>query len=997
MSSVAAVQLSVIGALIGLAPSAVLGQTLARAPASVPAAAPAAAFTDVASADAAAADAVPDIVVTGSRIARPDFAAPNPITSYGAAAINQSGNTNLTDFLLRIPALSGSLDRSQTAGFNALNRNAFGGAGLNELNLRNLGTNRTLVLVDGRRHVAGEFNTAAVDIGSIPTDLVQRVDVLTGGASAVYGADGVSGVVNFILRRDLDGVLARAQLGISENGDGANRFASLALGHNFADGRGNITLAYEFNNDDALRNDDRQYLTRPFRQYIVSNTANPGGTNPKLPANILVGDLRYAGESFNGAVDINGDGVPDFDGNGQPYNPGQPISFYAVGGSSTPVAGFVGDLLPASRRHAVNLLTHFDFSDAFKLSFEGKFVESHARTSDLFTAELPATIAAGNPFIPASIRPFVTPAGLTITRDNADFPRHGEDDRRRTLRGVVDVSGRINSHASYDIYYEYGRTETRITKLGDRLNDRMLAALDVVTDPRTGQPVCRSSIDPTAATATGAVTFTPGPNSACSPLNLFGFGSPSRAALGFVVFNDISTTTITQQVANASLNGDFGALFKLPGGPVAFSIGGEYRRETSRFNPNAALVAGQFYQFDEPTPVIASRGSFDVKEAFAELNAPVLSGVPFAETLSVGAAARYSSYSTIGSTTAWRFDGVYAPIRDISIRGSYSTSVRAPNIGELFAPLSASQNFFNDPCDPTNLANGTSFRAGNCSALLRGLGVDLATFSPLTNNISASTVFGTVSGNPNLASETARTWTAGVVLRPRFLPGFTAAIDWYDINLRGAINVSGAQQLAELCVDQPTTTNVFCQSIRRARGTGFINGYAVQPQNVARFRTAGADLNLDYIIRTDKAGDFDLRFVGGYLNRSEQIGTPGAAVENDVDQPNRPRFQFTLSPTWTVGGFTLAYNLRWNDATRRFTKATTDGTPNYAPANLLRYSEVWQHDVQIEYRLPQGLALYAGVNNLTNQRPDPDATNLPVSPLGRFLYVGAKLKLDRDR
>ena len=958
----------------------------------VPPAAPAAGtVTALAEAPDASAD---EIIVTGSRVARSEFAAPNPITSYNAAAIQESGNTNLTDFLLRVPALSNSLDRSQTSGFNALNRNPFGGAGLNELNLRNLGTNRTLVLVDGRRHVAGEFNTAAVDIGSIPTDLVERVDVLTGGASAVYGADGVSGVVNFILRRDLDGVRARAQSGISGEGDAANKFAAIAVGRNFAEGRGNITLSYEFNQDDRLRNDDRLYLTQPFRQYLVTNNANLNG-NPNLPLNVLVGDLRYANESPNGAVDVNGYGIPDFDGNGAVYNPGTRVGYYTTGGSSTPVAGFVGDLLPETTRHAVNLLGKYEFSDAFKVSLEGKFVESRARTFDLYTGEFPAFISADNPFIPASIRPFVTESGLTINRDNFDFDRHGEADRRRTYRGVVDVSGRIGSHASYDAYYEYGRTETRITKLNDRLNDRMLAALDVVTDPRTGQPVCRSTIDPTAATALGAVTFAPGANSGCAPLNLFGSGSPSRAALDFVELSHDSTTVITQQVANAAINGDFGGLFKLPGGPVGFSIGGEYRRETSQFDPNAYLTQAQFYQYDEPSPVTPSRGSFDVIEAFAELNAPILSGVRFAETLSVGAAARYSHYSTIGNTTAWQFNGVYAPVRDISFRGSYSKSVRAPNIGELFAPASPSQYFFSDPCDPTNLRNGTSFRNANCAAILTGLGVNPATFSPLTNPIAASTVFGTVSGNPSLAPETARTLTAGAVLRPRWIPGLTVALDYYDIKLRGAINVPGAQQLAELCVDQPSTANAFCQAIRRASSTGFINGFTVQPQNVSQFRTSGVDLNLDYLLRTDRAGTFDFHLVGGYLDRSDLIGTPGAPVQSDVGRPNRPQWQFTLSPTWNIGAFTLAYNLRWIDGTRRYTQAETDGSPNIAPANLLRYSEVWQHDVQVEYALPEGLSVYAGVNNLNAQRPDPDATNLPISPVGRFLYVGVKLKLDR--
>lgn len=929
-----------------------------------------------------------EILVTGSRIARSEFAAPNPITSFDAAAIQNSGNVNITDFLLRVPALSASVDRTQTSGYNSVYRDPYGGAGLNELNLRGLGTTRTLVLVDGRRHVAGEANTAAVDINSIPTDLISRVDVLTGGASAVYGADGVSGVVNFILKRDLDGVLARAQNGISERGDAGQRFVSVALGHNFASGRANLTAAYEFNAEDPLANDDRAYLRRDQRKYLVTN---PDGTSP---TNVLVGDLRYADQSINGAISFDPSYFPVFDGNGQPYVRGRPVSYYYTGGSSVPVAGFVGDILPRTRRHAVNLLGHYDVSEAFKISVEGKYVRSDARTSDQITGDYPDTILPDNPFIPASVRPFVPATGLFVTRINQDYGRHGEDDRRQTYRGVIDVSGRVTGHARYDVYYEYGETDTRITRLNDRLNDRYLAALDAVIDPSTGQPTCRSNINPAAAA--GAVTFTPGPNSGCAPLNIFGSGSPSAAAKAFVLYDGVSHSAITQQVANGSLSGDFGALFRLPGGPVQFSLGGEYRRETSRFSPDSYLVRNLYYQFDEYTAagtIPSSYGAFDVKEAFGELNVPILAHARFAETLSVGAAGRYSNYSTKGGTNSWQFNGVYAPVRDLTIRGSYSKSVRAPNIGELFSPASSLQNFFGDPCDPNNVNLGAPSRAANCTALLTSLGVNPSTFAPLKQGISASTVFGTSTGNPTLSPETARTWTAGVVLRPRWLRGLTASFDWYDITLSGAISLQDPQALAQLCVDQLTINNVFCGGISRARGTGYINGFNVRPENVSQFRTSGADLNLDYLIRTPHTGTIDLRFVGGYLDRAAFINTPGAAVEDRVDQPNRPKFQFNLSPTWTIGQVTLSYNLHWQDRTRRYLKAITDADPNYALAGLLRYSELWQHDVQIEYHVPRYGAIYAGVNNLSGQRPDADASNLPISPVGRFIYVGVKIAL----
>ena len=933
-----------------------------------------------------------EIVVTGSRIARPEFAAPNPITSFTAAAIQQSGNTNVTTFLERVPALTGSRDFTQSSGGNAVYQTPFGGAGLNELNLRNLGTNRTLVLVDGRRHVAGETNSAAVDINSIPTDLIQRVDVLTGGASAIYGADGVSGVVNFILKRDFDGISARSQFGISGRGDAANRFGSITVGRNFADGRGNITLAYEYNADDPITNDDRRYLRQDRRQYLIPNDAS--GADPSLPHYVLVGNLRYPNESPSGAVDVNGDGVADFNGLGQKYRPGTPVSYYSTGDSDdTPVAGFYsGDLAPRIRRHDVNLLTHYDVSDAFKLSLQGKFVQVDARTFDYFNSTYGYSIGIDNPTMPAAIRDAAIAAGsdsVTINRDDLDYGRHGEDDRRRTYRGVIDATGRISDHATYDAYYEYGRTDVRITKLNEILLDRYQAALDVVRNPANGQLVCRSTLDPSAAA--GAITFTPGASSGCVPTTLFGPGPVDPRALAFFQVNDVSHASITQQVANASISGDFGQFFRFPGGPLQFSFGGEYRRETSRFDPSANFLAGAIYTYNEPSGVVASGGRFDVKEAFGELNAPILQGQRFAETLSVGAAYRYSSYSTIGSTNTWQVNGVYAPVRDVTFRGSYGKAVRAPNIGELFQPTTGQSNFVVDPCTPQELVHGTQYRQANCVALLARYGV-----TPNGGLQTGSNVLGIQSGNVNLKAETARTWTAGVVLRPRWVRGLTVSVDWYDINLKNAINQPTAGDLPGLCVDQPTLDNQFCGLVTRDPATGRIVSYTVQPENVAGFRTAGADLNLDYLVRTARAGTLDFRFVGGYLHRLTFIALPGAPITNNLDQFGRPKWNFNFSPTWTIGGLTVSYNLRWFDKTRTQALQTTDADPDYAPAAQLRYSALWQHDLQLEYQLKNGLALYTGVNNLTDQKPDPgNAINAPISALGRYLYVGARMNFGR--
>ena len=980
-------------ALLAVAPDIACAQS-----ASVPPTLPAASTTTAAA--AAAPSASDEIVVTGSRIARKEFAAPVPIISFNAAAIEESGNVNLTNFLERVPALTGSRDFTQTSGGNAVFAQPFGAAGLNELNLRNLGVNRTLVLVDGRRHVAGEPNSAAVDVNSIPTDLVERVDVLTAGASAVYGADGVSGVVNFILKRDFEGVRARTQFGISDQGDAGNRFASIAAGKNFAGGKGNITVAFEYNEDDPLANNDRDYLRGDRRQYLIPNDASTA-TNG-LPHNILVGNLRYINESPIGAVSIDGGNSFTFNGLGQPYHHGTPAAYYSLGGDDTPVAGFYsGDLAPKLRRTDVNVLTHYDFSDAFKVSLDAKYAETRATTSDYFNSIYGQQVTLDNPFLPATIRNAALAAGdgsVLVNRDNLDYPRHGETDLRKTYRGVLDLSGRIGEHARYDAYAEYGQTDVDITKLHEIYADRYQAAIDTITNSATGQPVCRSNLYP--VTAVGAKTFMPGPNSGCLPVNLFGPGPISSAAFGFFDANDLSRASISQTVGNASVSGDFGRFFSLPGGPVQFSFGGEYRRETSRFDPSANFVNAVFLLYNEPPVVTPSHGSFDVKEAFGEINAPILKDRPFAKILSVGAAYRFSNYSTAGNSNTYQFNGIYAPVSDISFRGSYGEAVRAPNIGELFQPPIGAGTFLVDPCTPQEINNGTQYRVANCQALLKQYGAS-SNLSLQTGNI----INGTQSGNVGLKPETARTWTAGVVLRPHWIPGLTASIDWYNIDLRGAISIVTPSALANLCVDSPTIANQFCANITRYNGTqtvpgatkpvlGQVVGFTVQPQNVARFQTAGADLNIDYVLHTRKAGIFDVRFVGGYLNKLSLVGIPGAVPSDDVDQFGRPQWNFNLSPTWSLGGLTISYNLRWIDATRTQPKQTTDADPNYASAAQLRYSELWQHDVQIEGRIRSGMAVYAGVLNLTDQKPDPgNSISAPISAVGRYLYVGLKINL----
>lgn len=932
------------------------------------------------------------IVVTGTRITRSESDFANPVVSISADAIAQSGRTNVASFLAQSPALVGSLTGDLTAGSNA----DFGETGLDLLNLRNLGVDRTLVLVDGRRHVAGVAGSAAVDIGSIPTDLIEAVDVLTGGASAIYGADGVSGVVNFRLKQDFEGIRARAQGGISDEGDGDNRFIAFTAGSNFAEDRGNVAFAYEYSSDARVSDQDRRYLRNPHAAYLLQNQDDLDDS-PDLPDLVSYNDVRYADSARMGAVDVDFDLLSDLEGTGLAYDRGfvlEGSGGYTQGGSSTMIDGYQGDLFPDVDRNLVNVLTHYDLSDSLTFFAEGKYARTKASTLAQPTFDFYLFMTPDNPFMPQSIRDAIvpgaaaayfedpaTPDGVLVTRDNFDLGINTEETTRETLRGVLGANGRISEHVDYEVYYVYGQTESRILTKGNRLEAQWLAAVDVVTDPATGRPVCRSSLDPDA----------PPELAGCIPYNIFGDGVRDPAAIGFVTTDSVSRSKVTQHVVSGSLSGDLGAWFKLPGGPVGYALGAEYRREESDFRPDPLIRDGLTWAGAlEP-----ASGDFDVSEVFAEMHAPVLQEAPGAHLLSFGAAVRVSDYSTVGMTTAWKVDTVYAPISDISFRGTYSQAVRAPNIAELFAPPSSSFNFIVDPCDTAELNNGSATREANCATLLAALGVDPTTFSPSSTPQSSVLTEGLAGGNPDLSEETATTWTVGIVLQPDALPGFRLSADWYDIEIEDAINTPEAQDLAQLCVDQPSLENPFCPGTTRDPDTGYIVGFNVQPDNVASFRTAGLDLTMAYMRPTDDYGTFGVQVVAGYLDRLEFVASPGAAPTSERGQIYSPEYVATFDATWTRGPLSVAYGINWFSETDRFSRETLAGDPDYAAPRYLKVKEKWDHDLNVAYDVNDWLNVFGGVNNLFNELPDLGYNSYPISAMGRYYYAGLEVNFGR--
>lgn len=952
------------------------------------------------------------IVVTGTRIRNPEAATATPVVTITAENITQSGVTNITELLAQTPALFNSETNFDAAGSQART----GAAGVNLLNLRNLGVNRTLVLVNGRRHVAGVAGEAAVDINTIPVGLIERVDVLTGGVSSVYGADGVSGVVNFITKQDFEGIDVRGQAGVSDFGDAETLFLSATVGKNFADNRGNIALSYEYRDSGRVGFGDRPNGLYEADRLVRNPDDIPD--DPNIPDNIFLNRIGYSDSSPSGALVIDNSFSPRFQGAGQPFDPGRFLpqsGFLAQGGDNTPIGNYQGDLQAATEHHSFNGFLSYELTPGIRFFAEGKYVKS-----DNFTIAQPSFdfftfISEENPLIPANVRAAGLGdfGGLLFNRDNFDFGTRDELFSRDLYRTVVGFDGDISDNVRFEASYVYGRNETEYTSTNQRIEDRYFAALDVVDVGafRTGVPNgvidCRVNVDGGAIADAGNFNFGEAPQTfrpgECVPLNIFGAGAPSRAALDFILTDTRNEYTIQQHVANAFISGDFGRFFELPGGAVNFAFGGEYRKEQSDFRPDA--ISTQVSTFDPNAGVLADlallgpeQGEFDVWEVFGELNVPILSDRPFFELLEFTVAGRYSDYSTIGTTQAWSVNGQWAPIQDVRFRGGYSESVRAPNITELFAPRTGTFSFLQDPCSPSNINAGTSFRAANCEALINGLGADFDTFDFQSDIASSASLEGIVAGNPNLTEEDAQTWTAGVILQPRFVPGLTITADWFDIRLTDAVRTPSLDETAEFCVDSASLDNVFCDAITREQGTAFVTSYILGPQNVAFIETAGADVTVNYSFTPGDGdlGRFSLRGTVGYLDKFEFLPANGGIVDDERGEVGYPKWSGTADITWELDNVTLNYGVQYIGEQLRFEIDEIAGDPDIAAPEFLTLDDRLIHDIRAEFRTGNDQAgFFVGVNNVTNELPDRGLANAPTGWLGRFFYAGFRVNTDR--
>ena len=997
-----------------------------------------------------------DVIVTGSRIARPNLDATAPITSIGVGELTNTGNVVIGDRLNELPALRSTFSQANSIRF-------IGTAGLNVLDLRGIGTARTLVVVNGRRHVTTSPGDSSVDINTIPTDLIERVDIVTGGNSAIYGSDAVAGAVNFVLKRDFDGFRLRAQSAVTDKGDRPAYFVSATGGKNFAEGRGNVALALEYAQVKPLYFTDResQYGAVRGRDQFnpTENTIGESSLGNGIPDQTFLRNVTNALISTGGAFaaacptaaavgesaaafalrrtaacsGLRGPAAPGvtgpelgrtfvFDANGNIVaNPGQ--ADLRTVGSGNNIGGLgstlreVGQLSPGYKRYAANLLAHFDVAPAFKPFIEAKYVRIDAVQEGQATF-FNNTFSINNPFLTTQARnqliSILPPTATTFTaqRFNVDFAGRGEDHRRETYRVVAGIGGEFNDDWRYEASFNYGRLETFYQTRGNLLLAQYANSINAVRNA-AGQIVCGINAD----------TSTANDDAACVPVNLFGLGAPSQAALNYFGAVSSRKERAEQYVGNAYVSGDLSQLFSLPGGPISFSLGGEYRRETAYSDFDDVTQAGLTFlnaipTFDPPAQV--------VKEAFGELRVPLLANTKFFQELSIEAAGRVSDYNigSTGTVFSYNVGGIWSPARGWRIRGSYARSVRAPTQADLFA--SPSQTFLNglaDPCGQQNINNNPN-RVRNCAAA----GVPTTqTFNGITEpftNRPSSGILGLNGSNPNLSEERGTSYTIGTVFQPEFVPGLAITVDYYNITIKDAITSLAAQTIINQCYDDPSgIDNPFCQAITRNPNGTFAgqsnvtlaNGTAVEfprtgssflsgPFNFAKIKTSGIDGDVSY--RTKLGGDISLAVRGlvSYVIAKDNytdIQRPDF-INQQLLELGDPEWEGNLSVNVDFGLLDFGYRFRYVGKQTIGTfeaQNSLQGRPPENPDAFPRkfYPVITYSDFRLGLDATDKFQFYLGVDNAFDRLPPFGLTGTGggdgiYDNIGRRFYAGVDVR-----
>ncbi|MEZ5892970.1 MAG: TonB-dependent receptor [Parvularculaceae bacterium] len=941
------------------------------------------------------------VVVTGTRLAISPEQSPTPLAVLDNDYISLTGETNLADVLRELPASGSSAFTATSTIFSS------SGNGINAINLRNLGSNRTVVLVNGRRYVSGVANSSIVDFNTIPTDFIERAEVITGGASAQYGADAVAGVINLITKKSFDGVQFGYQYGIAPSTDDNQRHkAYVTVGDEFASGRGGFILNFTYDNVGEIKCLDRDWCR-------TDTIGALGGDVQLAPVFSSFGPL--------GRFDVDGGGsdsltsgddlvVDPVTGEVRPFN----LSTDGFNRSARRIIQ-----IPLERMlFAAN--ANYDLSDNLSFFFEGMYSNVNgfsqiepdpADTNVTGLAAIPVT----NPFCPAEICDAAIMNGQTEVawaRRMLELGDRGQDFDRDTFRFAAGFNGTIFNDVDFELSYVHGRVDDDQLSTASVDKLRLREALDAESDGMGGFQ-CADDY----ARSVG-----------CVPINLFGLGAITPAAADWVRSSIVRNAFTTQQVATFWMRGNADRLFTAPGGSVAWSGGVEYRKEKSGTDWDSTTNIGG----NSANALPDVSGQYDVLEGFFEAQIPFVTDASWTKDMSISGAVRKSEYSTIGAATAWNLGLVWAPTEDIRFRAKRAVAVRAPSIGELFSPLAQTFPTVNDPCEGvTAVSTGTFDDA--CRAIPEVAAAIARDGSLFYTQELQQSVTGYNGGNPDLGPEKARSWTAGVALTPRWVDNLGITVDYYRINLTGAIQPPSR----DVIISDNALTGAFADLIYRGSmdnaQLGRITRVDAFNQNLAQLFVEGLDVGVSYSVETADAfgSDFgELSFAANYQHLFDLYTDTGTGPDFDAGEEWAPKDQVNANLGWRMGPFRLQYNVKWTGKTvlddididiADFAPATVcdpSCSINALPVQYeqgplhfsgARISDYFQHDIQARWAPSESVEFYVGVNNLFNKDPwiiaestsgnqtsglETDGSNQINQIIGRYLYFGFTLRPD---
>lgn len=987
---------ALIALMIGASTTAAAAQT-APPPEPVAADAPATTPEPTGQTGAGQAASDQDIIVTGSRISRRDFTSSSPITTVSQDFIAKTDSATLETSLNQLPQIASSASSST-------NTQARGGQA--SLNLRGLGQQRTLVLLDGRR-VQPSSSDGAVDLNIVPAALVGNVEIITGGASAIYGSDAVTGVVNLKLRRDVEGVEASAKYGISERGDAQTRDINLLAGGKFADGKGSALFAFGYSDREDAPYVKRDYLRgQALVPAMPSTLVNIAATNLPSQAALNAIFARYGAPagavSRTTQISFNTDGTL-FAPTGVVNYRGSTATPYRIYNNALTFSS--GDTFTTQTPlHRYSAFAHVDYDLGSDINFfaEGLYTNYDVTTGGAFanagsTSGRVISVPVTNPFIPADLRTYLASrpnptAPFTITRFTTEVGQRSERSEYDVFQATAGLSGKI-AGAGLDWSLVASHGQTRVNTI------------------ENGYP-SSSAINTLLAAADGGRSLCEG------GYNIFGVQPVSAACVAYIARTAVNRTKLKQTIVEGNLSGD---LFELPAGTLKFAAGADYRENSYDYVPDQLISSGDLANF---LPILASGGTTRVTEGYGELLIPVLRDLPLIKAFDLDASYRYSHYNTVGGVSTYKIDGDWTMIDAIRLRGGYSRATRAPSAGELFAATNFGQSPIGspgligsgDPCDVRG-AYRTGGNAAQVRALCLAQGVPASLIDSFTN-INPRVPY-QAGGNTALESEVADTYSAGIVLAPRFaspyLSHLSVSVDYYTIDITRAIGQITNTVALSQCFDGTanpglSNANTYCQFLARDATNGQLSLIRNPLLNLGSYASSGIDTQIDWRVNLDEIGltreraSFAISSVVSYLDsfkiqnlatapKLDYAGTIGNQ-QIDLFADAHPRWKATTSGTLTFGAVSGSLRWRFLDKMSNAANVGTGGTATGVPA-------VSYFDLDLGVAVAKAFDLRFGAVNMFDRKPPVLNTNvtgvLATDPytydlIGRRFYIAVKTK-----